>query len=106
MPIEYNVTSTPERPLLHRSGHTACIDLDLDDGAGDTVDDHARSVTADDKVGGCTQAGTETQDTKGSEIPDTTVKILKQETPPVVQKAGHSAHTPKRKEIQRHTSTS
>lgn len=63
MPIEYNVTSTPERPLLHRSGHTACIDLDLDDGAGDTVDDHARSVLTDDKVGGCTQAGTETQDT-------------------------------------------
>lgn len=78
MPIEYNVTSTPERPLLHRSGHTACIDLDLDKGTGDTVDDHARSVNADDgEVGGCTQASTEAQDTKGSEIPDTTVKILK-----------------------------
>lgn len=106
MPIEYNVTSTPERPLLHRSGHTARIELDLDDGTGEPVDDHVRPVnTGDDEVGGRTQAGTETHDTKGLEIPDTTAKILKQETPPVAQRAGYSAHTPKRKEFQRHTST-
>lgn len=80
MPIEYNVTSTPERPLLQRSGHTARIELDLDNGAGDTVDDHARSACSVNvepgEVGGCTQASTETQDTEGSEIPDTTTKIL------------------------------
>lgn len=81
---------SPEKPLTLRDGDTGSIDLDEyhDDDTGDTVKDFDLSVNSEKLVDDRPKAGTQTQDTKkGSEIPDTTLKIKKEDTPPVHQVA-------------------
>lgn len=123
--IEYNVQCSPERPLVQSSGDSDYVDLNDDgDGAEGTVSDRAPGAVADgDGVPGVVadsnlsgnrkilvsdspHTDTGTMDTmKGSETPDTAVKKAKKaRPPPPVTKAGRTV-TPKKKEVQRHTST-